>query len=95
MELLDVSGLFSNRHLVAKRTSRGPRERERAVAVAYPNTPTNKAGSTNLDQSFACAMAAAVVGPPTLALDAKYNSFDFNLSTPFPIPIRIAKWMNN
>ena len=23
------------------------------------------------------------------------NSFDFNLSTPFPIPIRIAKWMNN
>lgn len=95
MELLDVSGLFSNRHLVAKRISRGPRERERAVAVAYPNTPTNKAGSTNFDQSFACAMAAAVVGPPTLALDAKYNSFDFNLSTPFPTPISIAKWMNN
>mmetsp|Transcript_14421 Transcript_14421/g.45089 ORF Transcript_14421/g.45089 Transcript_14421/m.45089 type:complete len:235 (-) Transcript_14421:310-1014(-) len=44
------------------------------VAVAYPSTPTNMPG-TRLDrQPLAAAKPAAVVGPPTLALDASSTS---------------------
>ena len=44
------------------------------VATAYPNTPVNIAGTTRLFQPLDDAMAAAVVGPPTLALLAMRRS---------------------
>ena len=40
------------------------------VAMANPNIPVRSAGSTNAFHFLLEAMAEAVVGPPTLALDA-------------------------
>ena len=82
-------------YLALRRIKRGAKESEAAVAVAYPRTPTSNAGNTNLGHSLACAIAAAVVGPPTLAFDAKYNSFGFIRKTPRPIPISMMKWINS
>ena len=41
------------------------------VAMEYPKTPVSKAGSTRVFQFLLVAIAAAVVGPPTLALEAR------------------------
>ena len=56
---------------MGKRNSTGPSAKAIGVALAYPKMPIRSAGSTNFGQFFAVAMAAAVVGPPTFALDAK------------------------
>ena len=55
------------------------------VATAYPSTPTSMPGTTKEDHFKLAAIAAAVVGPPTLALLAinaserrKLNSFAAN-----------------
>ena len=71
----------------------GPKPKAIAVAVAYPSIPTNNAGRTNLFHSFACAIAAAVVGPPTLAFEDRYNSRFGKLNMPFPIAINVPKWI--
>jgi hypothetical protein len=70
----------------------GPRASAIAVAVAYPKIPIRSAGNTSRFQSLACAMAAAVVGPPTLALDARYSSRLGRRKSPFPRAINVAKW---
>jgi hypothetical protein len=44
------------------------------VAIAYPNTPVSSAGSTSSLHLLLLAIAAAVVGPPTFALDANTTS---------------------
>mmetsp|Transcript_11004 Transcript_11004/g.15480 ORF Transcript_11004/g.15480 Transcript_11004/m.15480 type:complete len:170 (+) Transcript_11004:85-594(+) len=61
------------------------------VAVAYPRIPTKSAGSTSLVQFLACAIAAAVVGPPTFALLARYNSVSLRRKTSFPKVIKVMK----
>lgn len=61
--------------------------------MAYPRIPISKAGKTNRFHSFAVAIAAAVVGPPTQAFDARYSSFGFNLKIKRPIPINEIKWI--
>ena len=82
--------LFGHYYLTIRRRI-GPRLNARTVAVAYPRMPINKAGMINCFHSFACAMAAAVVGPPTFALLAKYNSRLGSLNIPLPTAIRVAK----
>ena len=77
---------------VGRRFRIGPKLKAIGVAVAYPKIPMSREGKINRVQSFACAIAAAVVGPPTLALDAKYNSLDGNLNMYFPIPTNVIKW---
>ena len=47
------------------------------VATAYPSTPVNMAGTTSDRQPLLAAIAAAVVGPPTLALLAMSKSLRF------------------
>lgn len=47
---------------------------ERNVAVAYPKTPTNIVGTSRDLHPLAAAMPAPVVGPPTLAFEARSNS---------------------
>ena len=79
-------------NIIGSLSSIGPKLRARAVAVAYPNIPINKAGNTNLFHSFACAIAAAVVGPPTLALLARYNSLGGRRKIPLPMVIKVPKW---
>ena len=61
------------------------------VAVAYPKIPTNNAGNTKDLHSFACAIAAAVVGRPTLALLAKYNKLGLILNSNRPMTIKQPK----
>ena len=77
-----------------KRTKIGPSAKAIPVAVAYPNIPTNNAGNTKRVQFLACAIAAAVVGPPTLALLAKYNSLSGTWNIPRPTVSNTTKWMN-
>mmetsp|Transcript_5967 Transcript_5967/g.14535 ORF Transcript_5967/g.14535 Transcript_5967/m.14535 type:complete len:255 (-) Transcript_5967:73-837(-) len=60
--------------IIGRRTKR-PRRIERNVAIAYPNTPTRRAGTTRTRHFLAAAIPAAVVGPPTLALLARRSSF--------------------
>jgi hypothetical protein len=47
-----------------------PKESPMNVATAYPNTPVSIAGTTSDRHPFDAAIAAAVVGPPTLLFDA-------------------------
>mmetsp|Transcript_340 Transcript_340/g.2697 ORF Transcript_340/g.2697 Transcript_340/m.2697 type:complete len:215 (+) Transcript_340:887-1531(+) len=51
-----------------------PRATHRKVATAYPKVPTNIAGTNERRQPLDTAMATAVVGPPTLALEANNMS---------------------
>ena len=46
----------------------------------YPNVPTISIGPTSLDHPFDIAIAAAVVGPPIFALDARIASYKLNLN---------------
>ena len=48
----------------------------RPVATAYPKIPLNNAGRTKSFHLFEDAIAAAVVGPPTFAFDAKTISLN-------------------
>lgn len=45
-----------------------PKPKPMNVATAYPSTPTSMPGTTKDDHFKLAAIAAAVVGPPTLAL---------------------------
>ena len=51
------------------------------VPNIYPNVPTNIVGATKRCQPFDTAMAAAVVGPPMFAFDAKIASSMVNPNT--------------
>uniref|UniRef100_A0A7S1ZN86 Uncharacterized protein n=1 Tax=Trieres chinensis TaxID=1514140 RepID=A0A7S1ZN86_TRICV len=53
--------------------------------------PIRRAGSTSFGQCLACAIAAAVVGPPTLAFDARYNSLSSILRISLPRVMRDMK----
>ena len=61
------------------------------MADAYPRIPTNNAGKVKRFHSFAVAIAAAVVGPPTFALLARYNSFAGSLKINLPMLMREQK----
>lgn len=70
----------------------GPSANAMPVALAYPRIPINRAGKTSESHCLALAMAAAVVGPPTLAFDAKYNSRAGKRKIPRPNVINMPKW---
>jgi hypothetical protein len=57
-------------YIVGKDRRMGATNIPMTVAIAYPNTPVKSAGNINTFHFLLEAMAAAVVGPPTLALDA-------------------------
>ena len=73
------------------RSKTGTNARDAAVAVAYPKIPMSKAGTTRAFHPLACAMAAAVVGPPTHAFEAKYNSRNGRRRRNLPNPTSKAK----
>lgn len=57
----------------------------RKVAMAIPNMPARMPGITKELQPFAVAIPHAVVGPPTLAFDAKSNNLKSKRNS-FPNP---------
>ena len=72
-----------------------PKKIEMNVATATPNMPTRIPGTTKDFQPLAVANPAAVVGPPTFALDAINNCFSSkprNLPTPRMSKRWIAIW---
>ena len=60
------------------------------VAMAIPNIPARIPGTINEFHPFAVAIPAAVVGPPTLAFDAKSSNLSSMLSS-FPTLNMIAR----
>lgn len=52
-----------------------PNPMPRKVAMETPKIPASNAGTTKDTHPFALAILHAVVGPPTLAFDAKSNNF--------------------
>ena len=56
-----VTGIFAN--------TAYPKLNPKNVATAYPSTPVSIAGTTRLRHPLLAAIAAAVVGPPTLAFE--------------------------
>ncbi|CAA7411108.1 unnamed protein product [Spirodela intermedia] len=71
-----------------------PRPIPRNVAIDIPKIPTRTAGTTREPHPLAVAIPQAVVGPPTLAFEAKSNNF---LSKPrsFPTPSIKDRCINN
>lgn len=61
------------------------------VAMEIPNIPARILGATKEAHPFAVAIPQAVVGPPTLALDAKSNIFRF-IPNSFPKPRITIRW---
>lgn len=68
-----------------------PKPMPRKVAIAIPKMPARIPGTINELHPFAVAIPHAVVGPPTLALDAKSNSFRSKRKS-FPNPRMTTKW---
>lgn len=69
-----------------------PKAIPRKVAVAMPKIPASIPGTTKEVQPLAVAIPQAVVGPPTLAFDARRSNFRSN-SNSFPNPRITARWM--
>ena len=68
-----------------------PNAMPRKVAMAIPKMPARMPGTTIELHPFAVAIPQAVVGPPTLAFDAKSNSFRSKRKS-FPNPRITARW---
>uniref|UniRef100_A0A0A8ZTR3 Uncharacterized protein n=1 Tax=Arundo donax TaxID=35708 RepID=A0A0A8ZTR3_ARUDO len=68
-----------------------PKPMPRNVAVDMPKMPTRMPGTISELHPFAVAMAAAVVGPPTLALEAMSRDF-LSSPTSLPTPSTTARW---
>lgn len=68
-----------------------PKPMPRNVAIAIPKIPARILGTTKVFHPLAVAIPQAVVGPPTLALDAKSSSFKSKRSN-LPTPRITAKW---
>lgn len=66
----------------------------RKVAMAIPKTPARIAGTVRELQPLVVAIPQAVVGPPTLALEAINSSLLLNLSS-FPTPRTTARCTAN
>lgn len=62
------------------------------LAIAYPKLPVSMAGWIMSCQPLEVAMAAAVAGPPTLALDAMSTAFMGSRSS-LPPARQIPRWM--
>ena len=69
-----------------------PKKIEMNVATATPNMPTRIPGTTKDFQPLAVANPAAVVGPPTFALDAISNCF-FSKPSNLPTPRMSKRWI--
>jgi len=68
-----------------------PNAMPRKVAMAMPKIPARIPGTTMELHPLVVAIPQAVVGPPTLALDAISNNFRSNPSS-FPNPRVTARW---
>lgn len=78
-------------HDMPLRTIR-PNAMLRNVAIEMPKMPARMPGTTRDLQPLAVAIPHAVVGPPTLALEAMSSSFLSNFSS-FPTPRMIMRWI--
>lgn len=69
-----------------------PKASPRKVAMAIPKMPARIPGTTKELHPLAVAIPHAVVGPPTLAFDAKSNSFRSKRNS-FPNPRITSRWI--
>jgi hypothetical protein len=69
-----------------------PNAMPRKVAMAIPKMPARMPGTTKEVHPFAVAIPHAVVGPPTLAFDARSNNLR-SMRKSLPSPRITARWI--